>query len=77
MVLGDGMHGMGAACDRIPTSLPGIGYVTVDDLREPQRVPASWITDEQIVAASRSHPAPIEAPSNATELTAVTLEQAA
>lgn len=77
MVLGDGMHGMGAACDRIPASLPGIGYVTVDDLREPQRVRASWVTDEQIVAACRSHPAPIEQPSNAAELTAVITEQAA
>jgi len=77
MVLGEGMHAMGAACDRIPASLPGVGYVTVEDLREPQRVRACWVTDEQIVAVSRSHPAPIERPSNATELPAVNTEQAA
>lgn len=77
MVLGEGMHGMGAACDRIPTSLPGIGYVTVDDLREPQRVRACWVTDEQIVSASRTHRAPAEQPSGATELTAAITEQAA
>jgi len=77
MVLGEGMHGMGAACDRIPTSLPGVGYVTVDDLREPQRVRASWVTDEQIVAVCRSHPAPIETPSNGTEFAAVITREAA
>lgn len=77
MVLGDGMHAMGAACDRIPDSLPGVGYVTVEGIREPQRVRACWVSDEEIVAVSRSHPAPADRPSAAAELTAVITREAA
>jgi S-DNA-T family DNA segregation ATPase FtsK/SpoIIIE len=50
MVLGDGAREQGAYCDRIPASLPGVGYVRVDGVREPTRVRAGHVTDEDIVA---------------------------
>ncbi|MBA3339846.1 MAG: helix-turn-helix domain-containing protein [Geodermatophilaceae bacterium] len=57
-ILGDGMHTMGAAADRIPAGLPGVGYITVEGIREPQRVRAAWVTDQQILTAGGDHPAP-------------------
>jgi len=48
MVLGDGARDQGAICDAIPNALPGVGYVRVDGVREPTRVRASKITDEDI-----------------------------
>ena len=47
MVLGDGMHSMGALADRIPAGRPGVGYVTVEGIREPVRVRAAYVTDER------------------------------
>jgi len=58
MVLCDGAREQGAACDRIPRSLPGVGYVRVDGVREPTRVRASKITDEDIAAMVAQYPAP-------------------
>lgn len=59
MVLGDGMHGMGAAADRIPASTPGVGYVCVEGVREPVRVRAAWVSDDDILALAATYPAPI------------------
>jgi S-DNA-T family DNA segregation ATPase FtsK/SpoIIIE len=50
MVLGDGAREQGARCDRIPTSLPGVGYVRLDGVREPMRVRAGYVRDEDIAA---------------------------
>lgn len=58
MVLGDGMHQMGALADRIPAGRPGVGYVTVEGIREPVRVRAAYVTDEQIHDQTRDYPAP-------------------
>jgi len=48
MVLADGAREQGARCDRIPTSMPGVGYVRIDGVREPTRVRAGYVTDEDI-----------------------------
>lgn len=61
MVLGDGMHSMGALADRISASRPGVGYVTVEGIREPVRVRAAYVTDEQIRAQAADFPAPTAA----------------
>ena len=58
MVLGDGMHAMGALADRIPAGQPGVGYVTVEGIREPLRVRASYVTDQQIHTQTIDFPAP-------------------
>jgi S-DNA-T family DNA segregation ATPase FtsK/SpoIIIE len=50
MVLGDGAREQGARCDRIPASLPGVGYVRLDGDREPTRVRAGYVTDQDIAA---------------------------
>jgi S-DNA-T family DNA segregation ATPase FtsK/SpoIIIE len=55
MVLGDGAREQGALCDRIPASLPGVGYVRVDGVREPTRVRAGYITDQDIAAMVRDY----------------------
>lgn len=52
MVLGDGAREQGARCDRIPNSLPGVGYVRLDGDREPTRVRAGYVTDDDIAAMS-------------------------
>jgi S-DNA-T family DNA segregation ATPase FtsK/SpoIIIE len=48
MVLGDGARRRGARCDQIPESLPGVGFVKVDGVREPVRVRAALVTDADI-----------------------------
>lgn len=48
MVLGDGARDRGALCDRIPRSLPGVGFVRLDDDPDPVRVRIAWVTDEDI-----------------------------
>jgi len=58
MVLGEGMHGMGARCDRISASTPGVGYVSVDGIREPMRVRASWVDDDSVITMSEQFAAP-------------------
>ena len=56
MVLGDGARDAGAACHKIPETLPGVAYVKLDGLREPVRVRASYLTDADIAAAGRHLP---------------------
>ena len=48
MVLGDGARNRGARCERIPESLPGVGYVAIDGVAEPVRVRFPYITDDDI-----------------------------
>jgi S-DNA-T family DNA segregation ATPase FtsK/SpoIIIE len=55
MVLGDSAREQGAYCDRIPASLPGVGYVRVDGVREPTRVRAGHVTDHDIAAMVRDY----------------------
>jgi S-DNA-T family DNA segregation ATPase FtsK/SpoIIIE len=59
MVLGDGARDQGARCDQIPESLPGVGYVGIDGIREPVRVRASWVSDDDIAALASTYPAPV------------------
>lgn len=61
MVLGDGARDQGARCDQIPESLPGVGYMRVDGIREPIRVRAGWVTDIDIAAMAATYPAPTAA----------------
>jgi DNA segregation ATPase FtsK/SpoIIIE, S-DNA-T family len=58
MVLGDNAREQGACCDRIPAGLPGVGYVRTDGVREPTRVRAGHVKDEDIAAMVRDYPAP-------------------
>jgi len=58
MVLGDGAREQGATCDRIPGRLPGVGYVRVDGVREPTRVRAAYVSDDDIAAMVAAYPAP-------------------
>ncbi|MEU3455673.1 FtsK/SpoIIIE domain-containing protein [Micromonospora sp. NPDC006766] len=48
LVLGDGMRDRGALCDRIPQSLPGVGFVAIDGNPTPMRVRFSYLTDDEI-----------------------------
>lgn len=50
IVLGPGAHERGAECERIPVSLPGVGYVVLDGLPNPVRARAAWVTDDEIAA---------------------------
>ncbi|NEE02069.1 FtsK/SpoIIIE domain-containing protein [Phytoactinopolyspora halotolerans] len=58
MVLGDGARDRGARCDQIPASMPGTGYVLIDGQREPVRVRAAYVSDDDIAATCRTYPAP-------------------
>jgi S-DNA-T family DNA segregation ATPase FtsK/SpoIIIE len=46
--LGPGARNRGAACDLIPDTLPGVGYVAVDGAAEPVRVRFAHYTDTDI-----------------------------
>jgi len=48
LVLGEGMRDRGALCDRIPQSMPGVGYVVLDGDPTPMRVRFSYLTDTEI-----------------------------
>src|SRR5919112_3648161 len=50
MVLGPGAREQGALCDKIPDATRGVGYVRVDGVREPTRVRAAYVTDDDIRA---------------------------
>ncbi|MGH9131653.1 MAG: FtsK/SpoIIIE domain-containing protein [Acidimicrobiales bacterium] len=60
MVLGDGARDRGAACDLIPDTLPGVGYVCEEGGRELVRVRAYHVTDADIdeLCASFAPPCP-------------------
>jgi S-DNA-T family DNA segregation ATPase FtsK/SpoIIIE len=59
LVLGEGAHDRGAACERIPRSLPGVGYVLLDGQQYPTRVRTAWVSDDDITATAARHPAPV------------------
>jgi S-DNA-T family DNA segregation ATPase FtsK/SpoIIIE len=48
MVLGQGARDQGALCDKIPDATRGVGYVRIDGVREPTRVRAAYVTDQDI-----------------------------
>ena len=48
LVLGSGARDRGALCDKIPESLPGVGYVGIDGVAEPLRVRFAHVTDPHI-----------------------------
>ena len=48
MVLGRSARHHGAECDLIPPSLPGVGYVIQEGVREPVRVRAAYVTDTDL-----------------------------
>lgn len=48
MSLGEGARELGAECDRIPDSMPGVAYVLQEGRREPVRVRAAYVSDDQI-----------------------------
>jgi S-DNA-T family DNA segregation ATPase FtsK/SpoIIIE len=48
MVLGRSARQRGAECDQIPLSMPGVGYVVMEGVREPVRVRASYVSDEDL-----------------------------
>jgi S-DNA-T family DNA segregation ATPase FtsK/SpoIIIE len=50
MVLGPGARDQGALCDKIPDATRGVAYVRVDGVREPTRVRAAYVTDDDITA---------------------------
>ena len=58
MVLGDSARDRGALCDRIPDSLPGVGYVAEEGTSELIRVRAFHVTDEDIARLCRDFAGP-------------------
>jgi S-DNA-T family DNA segregation ATPase FtsK/SpoIIIE len=48
MVLGRSARQHGAECDQIPPSLPGVGYVVLEGVREPVRVRAAYVSDADL-----------------------------
>jgi len=67
MVLGEGAREQGAECDLIPEGLPGVGFVKVDGVREPQRVRSAYLSDDDVHALAATFPAPM-APAPVLEL---------
>ncbi|MHA6796682.1 FtsK/SpoIIIE domain-containing protein [Pseudonocardia bannensis] len=45
MVLGDQAYDRGAWANRIPESVPGVGYIFGEGIREPLRIRAGWVPD--------------------------------
>jgi S-DNA-T family DNA segregation ATPase FtsK/SpoIIIE len=50
MVLGDGAYERGAWANRIGESEAGVGYVWGEGLREPLRIRAGWVSDDDVKA---------------------------
>jgi S-DNA-T family DNA segregation ATPase FtsK/SpoIIIE len=55
MVLGRGARNRGAFCDLIPETLPGLGFVQVEGVREPVRVRAAYVSDADIAALCQGY----------------------
>jgi S-DNA-T family DNA segregation ATPase FtsK/SpoIIIE len=60
MALGRGARHRGAECDRIPASLPGVGYVLPDGAPEALRVRAAWVDDGDLAEMCARWPAPTD-----------------
>lgn len=48
LTLGSDAYNRGAACERIPDTLHGVGYVAQDGIPDPARVRFAWHSDEHI-----------------------------
>ncbi|WP_380169516.1 FtsK/SpoIIIE domain-containing protein [Jannaschia sp. R86511] len=57
MVLGDGALHRGAVCDRIPLATPGVCFVRLDGIPDPQRARAVYVPDDTIEELGRAYPA--------------------
>ena len=55
MVLGRGARDRGAVCDAIPETLPGVGYVQLEGRREPTRVRAAYVSDDDLAAMAAAY----------------------
>ncbi|HEY8722097.1 FtsK/SpoIIIE domain-containing protein [Pengzhenrongella sp.] len=55
LVFGPGARERGARCDEIPEGLPGVGYVSLDGVREPVRVRFTHLTDTDLAARATRH----------------------
>ena len=55
MVLGRSARLRGAECDQVPASLPGVGYVVLEGVREPVRVRAAHVTDDDLAQMVRDY----------------------
>lgn len=66
MVLGDSARERGALCDRIPDTLPGVGYVAEEGSSQLVRVRAFHVTDDDIARLCRDH-APRREPRDAED----------
>lgn len=55
MVLGEGQRDLGAEADNIALSLPGVGFVKVENSPVPIRVRAAYVTDDEIKAMARDY----------------------
>jgi S-DNA-T family DNA segregation ATPase FtsK/SpoIIIE len=55
LALGDGARDRGAYADLIPDTQPGTAYVRLEGIREPQRVRAAWVSDDDIRALAELH----------------------
>lgn len=60
MVLGATARDRGALCDEIPHDMPGTGFVIVEGVREPVRVRAAYVSDDDIRAMSKDRMATTE-----------------
>jgi S-DNA-T family DNA segregation ATPase FtsK/SpoIIIE len=58
MVLGEGAAESGALCHQIPRSLPGVAYVSSEELSHPIRVRAFYADDNAIRATAQDYAAP-------------------
>ncbi len=54
MVLGDGARERGAQADHISELTPGVAYVRIEGSRDVRRVRSAYLTDEAVLALSRS-----------------------
>ena len=61
MVLGPGARDQGALCDKIPDSTRGVAYVRTNGVREPIRVRAAYVSDDDIATMAQLY-APAPAP---------------
>jgi DNA segregation ATPase FtsK/SpoIIIE, S-DNA-T family len=58
MLLGDGARDLGATCDRIPDTLPGVGYTIAEGRPDAVRIRFTYLSDDDIRAMATRWPAP-------------------
>jgi S-DNA-T family DNA segregation ATPase FtsK/SpoIIIE len=62
MILGPAARQAGAACEQIPASLPGVGWMVTDTGGPPVRFRLAQVTDADIAAAATRFPTPYRLP---------------